>query len=330
MNEKMMEVRNLKKYFSSRSVLFSGKKQTVKAVDGISLIVKKGSILGIVGESGCGKSTLGRTVIRLLEATSGEVLFEGINLKNLGREEMRKKRKDLQIIFQDPGASLNPRMTIGMLIQEPIDLFFRNLDEDQRKQEVHGLMDMVGLNRGYFNRFPHEFSGGQRQRIGIARALATQPKLVVCDEPVSALDVSVRAQILNLIKDMKKQFALTYLFISHDLSVVYHICDTIAVMYLGRIVEISGKELLYANPMHPYTQALLSANPVPDPLAHRKRIILPGDVPSPANPPPGCHFHPRCPFVMPECKIVVPELVEVSIGHHVACHLTRKMLDRKE
>ena len=321
MSEYLLEVKNLKKYFVRNGGLFSGPTRVVKAVDDVSLQLRKGEILGIVGESGCGKSTLGRTILRLIDATEGQVLFEGVDLHSLSREEMRKKRKDMQIIFQDPGASLNPRMTVGELIREPIDLFEPALTEQEKMDKIYGLMDMVGINRSYLSRFPHEFSGGQRQRIGIARALAAGPKLVICDEPVSALDVSVRAQVLNLIDSLKQQLNLTYIFISHDLSVVYHICSRVAVMYLGRIVEIADKEDLYAHPTHPYTQALLSAIPLPDPTVQRNRIILQGDVPNPANPPQGCHFHLRCPHAMECCKTRAPSLTEIEPNHWVSCHL---------
>lgn len=320
MAEVLLEVKNLKKYYVLKSGFFGRGKRTVKAVDGINLTVNEGEILGIVGESGCGKSTLGRSILRLIEPTDGQVIFEGENIRELKKEEMRLKRKEMQIIFQDPGASLNPRMTVGEIIGEPIDIF--NTAQGESKEEmIYRLMDLVGLNRSYTQRFPHEFSGGQRQRIGIARALAAKPKLVICDEPVSALDVSVRAQVLNLMRDLKERMNLTYLFISHDLSVVHHICDRVAVMYLGRIVEIANKEQLYKNPIHPYTKALLSAIPIPEPDLKRDRIIIQGDVPNPAAPPPGCHFHKRCPYAKPECSEAMPEYVEVEKGHMVLCHL---------
>ncbi|MEE1442466.1 MAG: ATP-binding cassette domain-containing protein, partial [Blautia sp.] len=255
MAEVLLEVKNLKKYYVLKAGFFGRGKRTVKAVDGINLKVTEGEILGIVGESGCGKSTLGRSILRLIEPTDGQIIFEGENIRELKKEEMRLKRKEMQIIFQDPGASLNPRMTVGEIIGEPIDIF-NTAQGESREEMVYRLMDLVGLNRSYIQRFPHEFSGGQRQRIGIARALATKPKFVICDEPVSALDVSVRAQVLNLMRDLKERMNLTYLFISHDLSVVHHICDRVAVMYLGRIVEIANKEQLYKNPIHPYTKAL--------------------------------------------------------------------------
>ena len=282
----LLEVRNLKKYYSVKSGFLNKDRRGVKAVDGINLSVKQGEILGIVGESGCGKSTLGRSILRLIEPTSGEVIFEGTNICGLKKEEMRLKRREMQIVFQDPGASLNPRLTVGEIIGEPLEVF--HICEGKEKEErIYKLMDLVGINRAYINRFPHEFSGGQRQRLGIARALAVNPKLIICDEPVSALDVSIRAQVLNLIKELKDKLNLTYIFISHDLSVVHHICDRVAVMYLGRVVEIADKKQIYENPVHPYTKALLSAIPMPDPEVKRERIILQGDVPNPADPPSG-------------------------------------------
>ena len=320
MSEYLLQVKDLKKYFTTKGGFLSGPKRVVKAVDGVSFQLEEGEIFGIVGESGCGKSTLGRTILRLVEADSGEILFDGTDIRTLSREEMRLMRQKMQMIFQDPGASLNPRMTVGELIQEPLELFQPQLKGQEQLDHIYRLMDMVGIDRTYFSRFPHEFSGGQRQRTGIARALATHPKLVICDEPVSALDVSVRAQILNLIASLKERFQLTYIFISHDLSVVHHICNRVAVMYLGRIVELADKEGLYSRPLHPYTQALLSAIPLPDPATHRNRIILQGDVPNPANPPKGCHFHLRCPYATEQCAQVSPPLCEVEPGHFVACH----------
>ena len=321
MSDILLEVRDLKKYYTTKGGILSGPKRVVKAVDGVSFQLRKREIFGIVGESGCGKSTLGRSILRLIDATQGEIIFEGENVRALSREEMRKKRRDMQIIFQDPGASLNPRMTVGELLREPLELFRPELTDAAQTEEIYRLMDMVGINRSYISRFPHEFSGGQRQRIGIARALATGPKLIICDEPVSALDVSVRAQVLNLMDQLKKQFDLTYIFISHDLSVVHHICSRVAVMYLGRVVELADKDELYSRTLHPYTKALLSAIPIPDPERRRNRIILQGDVPNPAAPPPGCHFHLRCPNATDVCREKVPQLTEVSPGHFVACHL---------
>ena len=317
----LLEVRNLKKYYSVKSGFLNKDRRSVKAVDGINLSVKQGEILGIVGESGCGKSTLGRSILRLIEPTSGEVIFEGTNICGLKKEEMRLKRREMQIVFQDPGASLNPRLTVGEIIGEPLEVF--HICEGKEKEErIYKLMDLVGINRAYINRFPHEFSGGQRQRLGIARALAVNPKLIICDEPVSALDVSIRAQVLNLIKELKDKLNLTYIFISHDLSVVHHICDRVAVMYLGRVVEIADKKQIYENPVHPYTKALLSA--IPDPEVKRERIILQGDVPNPADPPSGCHFHKRCPYAKKECSETVPPFVTVEPGHQVLCWLAEE------
>ena len=319
----LLEVRNLKKYYSVKSGFLNKDRRSVKAVDGINLSVKQGEILGIVGESGCGKSTLGRSILRLIEPTSGEVIFEGTNICGLKKEEMRLKRREMQIVFQDPGASLNPRLTVGEIIGEPLEVF--HICEGKEKGErIYKLMDLVGINRAYINRFPHEFSGGQRQRLGIARALAVNPKLIICDEPVSALDVSIRAQVLNLIKELKDKLNLTYIFISHDLSVVHHICDRVAVMYLGRVVEIADKKQIYENPVHPYTKALLSAIPMPDPEVKRERIILQGDVPNPADPPSGCHFHKRCPYAKKECSETVPPFVTVEPGHQVLCWLAEE------
>ena len=319
----LLEVRNLKKYYSVKSGFLNKDRRSVKAVDGINLSVKQGEILGIVGESGCGKSTFGRSILRLIEPTSGEVIFEGTNICGLKKEEMRLKRREMQIVFQDPGASLNPRLTVGEIIGEPLEVF--HICEGKEKEErIYKLMDLVGINRAYINRFPHEFSGGQRQRLGIARALAVNPKLIICDEPVSALDVSIRAQVLNLMKELKDKLNLTYIFISHDLSVVHHICDRVAVMYLGRVVEIADKKQIYENPVHPYTKALLSAIPMPDPEVKRERIILQGDVPNPADPPSGCHFHKRCPYAKQECSETVPPFVTVEPGHQVLCWLAEE------
>lgn len=319
----LLEIRNLKKYYSVKSGFLNKDRRSVKAVDGINLSVKQGEILGIVGESGCGKSTFGRSILRLIEPTSGEVIFEGTNICGLKKEEMRLKRREMQIVFQDPGASLNPRLTVGEIIGEPLEVF--HICEGKEKEErIYKLMDLVGINRAYINRFPHEFSGGQRQRLGIARALAVNPKLIICDEPVSALDVSIRAQVLNLMKELKDKLNLTYIFISHDLSVVHHICDRVAVMYLGRVVEIADKKQIYENPVHPYTKALLSAIPMPDPEVKRERIILQGDVPNPADPPSGCHFHKRCPYAKKECSETVPPFVTVEPGHQVLCWLAEE------
>lgn len=322
--EALLEVKNLVKHFPiTQGIIFSKKVEAVQAVDDVSFTVNKGETLGLVGESGCGKSTTGRVILRLIEATSGEVRFEGRNILTLNAKEMRELRKDMQIIFQDPYASLNPRMTVGDIIAEPLKIHGLAKGKERQKR-VQELLEVVGLASYHARRYPHEFSGGQRQRIGIARALAVRPKLIICDEPVSALDVSIQAQVINLLQDLQKEFGLTYLFIAHDLSVVKHISDRVAVMYLGKIVELADKYELFDNAQHPYTQALLSAIPVPDPHYKRERIILQGDVPSPINPPSGCRFHTRCPKVMDICKVQVPESVEVSPNHWVACHLVRK------
>jgi len=321
-NGELIQVRNLKMHFPiTRGFLFQKKVGAIKAVDGISFDIKRGETLGLVGESGCGKSTTGRAILQLYRPTSGDVFFEGDNLTKLTGERLRRMRRRMQMIFQDPYASLNPRMTVGDVIGEP--LVVHNISSGQaRRERVQELLRIVGLNPYFVNRYPHEFSGGQRQRIGVARALAVQPDFIVCDEPISALDVSIQAQIINLLEELQTQFNLTYLFIAHDLSVVRHISDRIAVMYLGKIVELTGRKELYDRPLHPYTQALLSAVPIPDPVVEekRRRVILEGDVPSPANPPLGCHFCTRCPVVMDICKEQEPEFVDVGGGHWVACY----------
>lgn len=320
-NKPLLEVKNLVKHFPiTKGIIFSKQVGAVKAVDGISFTVNRGETLGLVGESGCGKTTTGRVILRLIEPTSGEVWFDGKNVPELRKDELRELRKDMQIIFQDPYASLNPRMTVGDIIAEPLHIHGLAKGKEREKR-VQKLLDVVGLSSFHARRFPHEFSGGQRQRIGIARALAVNPKLIICDEPVSALDVSIQAQVINLLQDLQKEFGLTYLFIAHDLSVVKHISDRVAVMYLGKIVELADKERLYANPKHPYTQALLSAIPIADPTVKKERIILKGDVPSPINPPSGCRFHTRCPYAMDICKQVEPEFIDTGDGHFVACHL---------
>ncbi|PMQ02276.1 MAG: peptide ABC transporter substrate-binding protein [Dictyoglomus sp. NZ13-RE01] len=320
----LLEVKNLKKYFPiKRGIIFSKHVGDVKAVDDVSFYIKKGETVGLVGESGCGKSTVARVIIRLLEPTDGKIIFEGQDIASIPQEDLRKLRKDMQIIFQDPYSALNPRMTVSEIIGEPLVVHKIVKNNKEKEKRVQELLELVGLAPYHANRYPHEFSGGQRQRIGIARALALNPKFIVADEPTSALDVSVRAQIINLMQDLQKEFGLTYLFISHDLSVIRHICDRILVMYLGKLVEISNNEDLYNNPLHPYTQALLSAVPIPDPevAQRRKRVILTGDVPSPVNPPSGCRFHPRCPYAMDICSKVEPTLKEVQPGHYTACHL---------
>ncbi|RCW62407.1 ABC transporter ATP-binding protein [Halanaerobium sp. ST460_2HS_T2] len=321
MAENLLEVKNLKKYFPVKEGVFKRTVAHVKAVDDISFAVKEGETLGLVGESGCGKSTTGRTILRLLEATAGEIIFKGQNILNHDRKEMRKLRKEMQIIFQDPYASLNPRMTVGDIVGKAIDLHNLAENKKERNEMVRELLEKVGLGSEYMQRYPHEFSGGQRQRIGVARALAVDPKLIIADEPVSALDVSVQAQVVNLLQDLQKEFGLTFLFIAHDLSVVKHISDRVAVMYLGKIVELTSKNDLYNNPQHPYTQSLLSAIPEADPKKKKDRIILEGDVPSPVDPPSGCRFHPRCPKAFAKCSELEPEFKEYGDGHFAACHL---------
>lgn len=315
----LVEIRNLKKYYPITKGLLKRTVNHVKAVDGLDFTIYKGETLGLVGESGCGKSTTGRTILQLLQPTEGEVIYEGKNLVGMKPRELRKLRKNMQMVFQDPYASLDPRLTVGEIIAEPMEIhrLYAGKEKDKRVDE---LLEVVGLSSYHAKRHPHEFSGGQRQRIGIARALALEPQLIVADEPVSALDVSIQSQVINLLQDLQGQFDLTYLFIAHDLSVVKHISDRIGVMYLGRMVELADKHDLYDMPLHPYTQALLSAVPVPDPLAKRERIVLQGDVPSPANPPQGCTFHPRCQACMEICKTQRPKWTEVD-GRYVACHL---------
>ncbi|MBU8912791.1 MAG: ATP-binding cassette domain-containing protein [Spirochaetales bacterium] len=317
----LLEVKGLRKYFELRTGLLNSRKSYLKAVDGISFEIRKGETFGLVGESGCGKSTTGRTIIRLYEATGGEVMFDGVDLTTLPEKELRPYRKRIQMIFQDPYASLNPRMTVTDIIGEGIQI--HNPSTAQARQEViYDLLARVGLKREHANRYPHEFSGGQRQRIGIARALAVGPELVVCDEPISALDVSVQAQVVNMLEDLQDDMGLTYLFIAHDLSMVKHISDRIGVMYLGVLMEVCGSEELYSNPTHPYTKALLSAIPIPDPELTRKnkRVVLKGDVPSPIDPPVGCRFASRCPVATSICREETPELREMGSDHFAACH----------
>ncbi|WP_048602648.1 ABC transporter ATP-binding protein [Rubeoparvulum massiliense] len=319
-DNQLLEIRNLKKYYPIRGGFFRGHIGDVKAVDDVSFTIHKGETLGLVGESGCGKSTTGRTVMRLQDPTDGSIHFMGQEITDLRGGELRQVRKEMQMVFQDPYASLNPKMMVGNIVAEPIRNYF-NIPKNELQEQVMELLSRVGLAPETYYKYPHEFSGGQRQRVGIARALALRPKLIVADEPVSALDVSIQSQVLNLLKELQDEFGLTYLFIAHDLSVVEHMSDRIGVMYLGRLVELANNEELYRNPLHPYTQALLSAIPIPDPRQKRERIVLTGDVPSPANPPKGCAFHPRCPKAMDECKVTRPLLKEVRPSQYVACHL---------
>lgn len=311
----LIEVKNLKKYFSSKN-----NQIVVKAVDNVSFNIEEGETLGLVGESGCGKTTLGRSILRLVEPTEGEIHFKGKNIVNLGKSELRSMRKDMQIIFQDPFGSLHPRMSIRRTLEEPFRIH-GILSKDARKEKVEELIELVGLSTSHLDRFPHQFSGGQRQRIGIARALALNPKFIVCDEPVSALDVSIQSQIINLLCDLQEKLGLTYLFIAHGLNVVKHISDRVGVMYLGQMVELTDSQKLYASPKHPYTEALLSAIPIPAPNRNVERIVLQGDVPSPSNPPKGCRFSTRCPVAQPSCKEIEPSLREIEPNHFVACHL---------
>jgi oligopeptide transport system ATP-binding protein len=315
----LLEVKHLKKHFPIKGGVFSKTIGYVYAVDDINFTLEKGETLGLVGESGCGKSTTGRTILRLIEPTDGMISFEGQDITHLDKSAMRALRREMQIIFQDPYASLNPRMTVGSIIGEPLEIH-RIAKGSEKEERVASLLQKVGLRAEDMRKYPHEFSGGQRQRIGIARALALNPKLIVCDEPVSALDVSIQAQVINLLEDLQAEFGLSYLFIAHNLNVVEHISNRVAVMYLGQIVELASDEELYKNPQHPYTEALLSAVPIPDPTVKKKRIILEGDVPSPINPPKGCHFHTRCMYKDKICEEVEPEFKDIGGGHWVACH----------
>jgi oligopeptide transport system ATP-binding protein len=322
MSEPLLRVWNLTKEFPLKGGLFARQAGSVHAVDGVDFNIGRGETLGLVGESGCGKSTTGRCVLRLIEPTLGEIYFEGRSVRSLDAVKLRILRRDIQIIFQDPYASLNPRMTVGAIVGEALTIHKLTKTRRQFEERVVNLLETVGLQADHMSRYPHEFSGGQRQRVGIARALAVEPKLIVCDEPVSALDVSIQAQVINLLEDLQEKLGLAYLFIAHDLSVVEHISERVAVMYLGRIVETAPARELYTSPLHPYTEALLSAVPIPDPKVKRQRVRLQGEIPSPIQPPSGCHFHPRCPIAqLPLCSNETPALRQSSDGHWVACHL---------
>lgn len=322
-NENLMQVKDLKKYFPLRRGFLSRAAEEIRAVDGISFSIKPMETLGLVGESGSGKSTVARAILRLSSITDGQVLFEGGDIFRLNREKLRKLRRRLQIIFQDPHASLNPRMSVEEIVGEGI-VIHRLARGPEKTEKVVRLLEVVGLSAHYLRRYPHEFSGGERQRIGIARALSVDPRLIVCDEPVSALDVSIQAQIINLLKDLQRMFGLSYLFIAHDLNLVRHIAHRVAVMYLGKIVELASRDRVYTSPQHPYTEALLSAVPIPDPTVDRHRIVLKGEMPSPVNPPSGCYFHPRCPYAEPICRQKSPELKDLGRQHWVSCHLRKK------
>ncbi len=318
----LVQVRNLKKYFPVSRQLFSTQRRFIKAVDDVSFDVFEGETLGLVGETGCGKTTVARTILQLYRPTSGQVLFDGVDLASLQENDLRKMRSRMQMIFQDPYASLNPRMTVGAIIAAPLDVHTK-LDQKEKRERVQELLKLVGLNPDFVNRYPHEFSGGQRQRIGIARALALNPDLVICDEPISSLDVSIQAQVVNLLEELQNRLGLTYIFVAHDLSMVRHISDRMVVMYLGKVMELADRNEIYLHPSHPYTRALMSAVPIPDPdkARNRKRIILKGDIPSPLNPPQGCNFNTRCPIAVERCFKEDPDYREIKPDHWVACHL---------